>query len=352
MKQPAESLFPLGDVQSVRSLMDRWEIPIIVSITPDAAFPEAIENAMIVGDCMEVMHRVPEASLDLIYVDPPFCTGKSRKGESLPLGPGGRIRGEANGRTYIFTDAWEGGLAHYLEWLQPRLEEMARLLKPTGALMVHLDGNASHYVKVMLDQMLGQDRFINEIIWHYKSGGHPRKRLARKYDSILWYSRGKSYTYHPEAAALPRNRCRLCGEEQERCNHMKRQEDENGRPVIFIKSAGKVYQYYEDDPAPPCDVWLDIGHLHQRDPERTGYPTQKPLKLMKRLVALASNPGDVVADFFAGSGTTLIAAALLNRKWVGCDARADALDVAASRFAHHALRFNSLKGDERKAERR
>lgn len=313
----------------------------IVSKSTDSRFPDSLENTLVAGDCFDLMAGLPDACLDLIYVDPPFGTGKTRKGDLLTVGPGGRIRDKDPDKdpekTYIFSDRWTGGISEYLQWLEPRLEEMARILKPTGSLMVHLDGHASHYVKVMLDEILGADRFVNEIIWHYKSGGHPKKRLARKYDSIMWYAKGKKYTYHPEAAALPRNQCRLCGEVQQRCNHMKRQYDENGRPMITIKSAGKVYTYYEDAPAPPCDVWLDIGHLHQRDPERTGYPTQKPLKLLKRIVGMASNPGDVVADFFAGTGTTLVAAAQIDRKWLGCEARLEAFEVAASRFDELSL---------------
>jgi DNA modification methylase len=284
-------------------------------------------NRIIHHDCLGLMGDLDDACIDLIYIDPPFGTGKQRRGEELPLGEGGRIRGEA-GKTFHYEDAQTG----YFDWLKPRLEEMARLLKPTGSMLVHLDWHASHYVKVMLDRILGADHFVNEIIWHYQSGGHARRRLARKFDSILWYAKGKEYTYNPEAASLPRNRCRLCGKEHARKNHMKRELDEEGRPVISIKSAGKVYRYLEDAPAPPCDVWLDIAHLHQRDPERTGYPTQKPLKLLERLVGLCSNPGDMVADFFAGTGTALIAAEKLGRNWLGCDASEEAVRVAKERM--------------------
>lgn len=284
-------------------------------------------NCIIQCDCRDLMAGLGDASLDLIYIDPPFGTGKRRRGEELPLGAGGRLRGEG-GKAFHYDDARNG----YFEWLRPRLEEMVRVLKSTGSLLVHLDWHASHYVKVMLDGILGPERFVNEIIWHYQSGGHTRRRLARKFDSILWYARGKEYTYNPESASLPRNRCRLCESEVARKNHMKRELDEEGRPVISIKSAGKVYRYHADAPAPPCDVWLDIAHLHQRDPERTGYPTQKPLKLLERLVGLCSNPGDVVADFFAGTGTTLIAAERLGRKWLGCDESEEAVRVAKERM--------------------
>jgi len=295
-------------------------------------FPKKFESRIIHSDCLDAVGRLPEACLDLIYIDPPFCTGKRRKGENLSLGSGGRIRSKKVGEQYNYRDVWEGRLEGYLEWLKPRLESMAILLKPTGSLVVHLDGNASHYVKVLLDEIMGRTNFVNEIIWHYKSGGRTQRRLARKFDSIFWYARGKGYACNLDEAALPRNVCRLCGSEPKRKNHMKRGIDETGRPVAEIKSAGKVYRYYEDDKAPPCDVWLDIAHLHQRDPERTGYPTQKPLKLMERIIGLCSKPGDSVADFFCGSGATLEAADRMSRKWVGCDAEKEAINVVLRRF--------------------
>ena len=173
--------------------------------------PEPFENTLFPGDCLEVIKRLPGGSLDLIYIDPPFGTGKAHIGEGLPVGPGGRIRDGREAAKYRIDDAWEGRLEGYLGWLEPRLSEMVRLLKPDGSLLVHLDWHASHYVKVMLDGLMGRDRFINEIIWHYRSGGHSRRRLSRKHDVIFWYAKGDRYTYHAEAAALPRNRCRLCG---------------------------------------------------------------------------------------------------------------------------------------------
>ncbi|MBU0754016.1 MAG: site-specific DNA-methyltransferase [Planctomycetes bacterium] len=300
-------------------------------------FPDKYKDTMVRGDCLEVMGGLPDACLDLIYIDPPFNTGKARKGENLPIGPGGRVRLGDPKKTYEFNDAWEGHLEGYLDWLQPRLEEARRLLKSTGALLVHLDGHASHYVKVLLDRIMGPRRFLNEIIWHYRTGGSSRRCMARKFDSIFWYGRGKTHTYNPEEVSRPGNRCALCGKVRDKRNHMKRTRDEDGRPMLLIKSAGKVYKYYEDAPVPLSDVWLDIQPLHQRDPERTGYPAQKPLKLMERLVMLCSNPGEVVADFFAGTGTTLIAAARLNRHWFGCDAREEALEVANLRLKKHHL---------------
>jgi site-specific DNA-methyltransferase (adenine-specific)/adenine-specific DNA-methyltransferase len=242
--------------------------------------------------------------------------------------------GTGRERDFSWDDRCGSDPEEFLDWLRPRLAGIVRILKPAGSLLVHLDWRLSHYVKVELDRIAGRRRFVNEIVWHYASGGgRSAKRLARKHDVILWYAMGEGYAYNPEAASLPRSLCRLCGGQAARRNHMKKEKDPDGRSVRTIRSGGRVYRYYDDDPAPPCDVWLDISHLQQRDPERTGYPTQKPLALLERLVLLFSRPGDLVADFFMGTGTTLVAAATHGRKWLGCDVSAEALALACERLA-------------------
>ncbi len=315
-------------------------------------FPKQPMNRLILGDCLDVMQQLRDSCLDLVYIDPPFGTGRELTGENLPLAPGGRLRSPDSKEKEVFRlmDVWEDGIEGYIGWLEPRLREMARLLKPTGSLLVHLDWHASHYVKVLLDGIMGKNRFINEIIWHYKTGGHPKKRLARKHDSIFWYAKGKRYTCNLEAASIPRNRCALCKGVKKKINHMKREKDEAGNSIISIRSAGKTYKYHEDAPAPPSDVWLDISHLHQRDPERTGYPAQKPLKLMKRLVRLCSNPGDMVADFFVGTGTFIVAASGLDRAWLGCDQNADALGIASKRLDLCSIPLQARHFDENREQ--
>jgi len=291
-------------------------------------------DVLIRGDNLDVIDALPDGIVDLCYIDPPFLTGKKRKGAKLGLGQGGRRRGAGPEHGMSWDDCRGKSPEEYMEWLRPRLAGIVRLLKPAASLLVHLDFRMSHYVKVELDRIAGRERFVNEIVWHYASGGaRSARRLARKHDVILWYAMGAGYAYHPEAAALPRGSCRLCGQEAPEKNHLKRERDADGRTLRSIRSGGRVYVYYDDAPAPPCDVWLDISHLQQRDPERTGYPTQKPLALLERLVLICSDPGDLVADFFMGSGTALVAAAANGRHWLGCDVSDEALAVARERLA-------------------
>lgn len=298
-----------------------------------------INNRLYLGDNLRIIDSLPSGCIDLCYVDPPFGSGRKRTGSQLGMGPGGRTLGNDAARkkaprNFSFEDGLAGGIGGYVAWLRPRLEGMYRLLKPSGSLLVHVDWHVSHYVKVLLDEIAGPGCFVNEIVWHYSSGGgYTKRRLARKHDVVLWYAAGRDYVCNLSAAALPRDRCRLCGQATPNRNHMRRKVDENGRSMRTIKSGGREYRYYDDDLAPPSDVILDISHIQQRDPQRTGYPTQKPVALLERLVRLCSDPGALVADFFMGTGTALVAAARTERRWLGCDISPEAVRQAAERLA-------------------
>lgn len=290
---------------------------------------EGSPSRLVLGDCLELMRQLPSASLDLIYVDPPFATGRQRDG-------GARAAGDLS-----YSDVWEGGLDSYLPWLNMRLVEMHRLLKRSGSLFLHLDWRAVHHAKVILDGLFGERNFRNELIWHYGSGGRAKRFFHRKHDVILWYSRTDSWRFFPDAISLPRNRCPGCGAERDQWNHLKRHTDPDGRVYRTIRSAGKVYRYYDDEPTVPADVWLDVSHLQQKDPERLGYPTQKPEALLRRIVAATTQPGDVVADFFCGSGTTLAVAQDLDRRFIGCDASPAAVALTRKRLASSPALFAS-----------
>ncbi len=273
------------------------------------------------GDCLVLMEHLPSASVDLIYVDPPFATGRQQDGTARAVG------------TLSYSDVWEGGLDSYLPWLRVRLAQMHRLLKRTGSLFLHLDWRAVHHAKVICDELFGESNFRNEIIWHYGSGGRAKRFFHRKHDVILWYSRTGSWRFFPDAVSVPRNRCPGCGVERDQWNHLKRHTDTDGRVYRTIRSAGKIYRYYDDAPTVPADVWMDVSHLQQKDPERLGYPTQKPEALLRRIIAATTEPGDRVADFFCGSGTTLAVAQELGRRFLGCDASPAAVALTAERLA-------------------
>jgi DNA modification methylase len=210
---------------------------------------------------------------------------------------------------------------------------MKRLLKPTGSICVHLDWHASHYVKVEMDKIFGYDNFKNEIVWHYESGGRATHFFSRKHDIILWYGRGSEPGFYAEQIGVPKSRCPSCDQVLESWNHLKKHIDENGRVYRTIKSAGKIYKYYDDEPVTPPDVWVDVSHIQQKDPERIGYPTQKPESLLVRVINSLTKKGNVIADFFCGGGTSPAVAQRLNRRWVACDQSRIAVAITADRVA-------------------
>lgn len=260
------------------------------------------QGQVVCADNLDFMARLPDGAVDLIYADPPFATGKAKsQGRSSPR----------------FEDAWPGGRAGFLAFLQPRLEQMHRLLARTGTLYVHLDWHAVHYVKVMLDELFGETNFLNEIIWSYRTGGRSQRWFARKHDTILVYAKsGGDHTFHVLRDGVFRT------------DGMKY--DERGQPYKQTRS-GRLY-FHPDGPA-LTDVW-EIPFLSTVGLERTGYPTQKPETLLARVIRASSNPGDLVADFFCGSGTTPAVAQRLDRRWLACDVSAEAVQLARQRLAH------------------
>lgn len=247
------------------------------------------------------MAGLPTASIDLIYADPPFFTGKAHSHRD------GRHR---------FEDQWHGGLTSFLDYLRPRLREMQRLLTASGTIYVHLDWHAAHYVKVLLDEVFGYDHFLNEIIWSYRTGGRSQRWFARKHDTLLAYARKRgNHKFHVIRAGSYRT---------DGLNY-----DQNGRPY---KSTLSGRLYFDPDGPAMTDVW-ELPFLSTVARERTGYPTQKPESLLERVIQASSDPGDLVADFFCGSGTTLAAAQRLGRRWLGCDISPEAVRLASARLS-------------------
>lgn len=278
-------------------------------------------NRLFWGDNLHVMRQLPSESIDLIYIDPPFFSGRQY---NVIFGDQNELRS--------FSDIWEGGMPGYLIWLNARLYEMKRLLKKTGSLYVHCDWHASHYIKVELDKIFGHGSFRNEIAWHYQSGGRSENFYPRKHDIIFWYSRSNKYYFEGDAVGVSRNVCQSCGSVLEKWNNLKRNVDENGRVYRTIKSAGKIYKYYDDEPTLPPDVWTGINHLQQKDPERIGYPTQKPERLLERIIQGSCPKDGTVADFFCGGGTTAAVAQRIGRRWLACDQSRVAVAITADRL--------------------
>ncbi len=249
----------------------------------------------------------------LIYLDPPFGTGDTF---SMRVGAGKNIS------VPVYEDKLDEEA--YLAMMRAVLGECKRLLSADGSLYLHVDYRKSAQMRILLDEIFGAENFVNEIIWAYKSGGRSTKHFSYKHDNILLYKKSAKHYFNIKAAGVPRG--------PERRNHMKRSIDENGRICYSIRSAGKTYTYYEDGHVYPSDVWDDIEHLHQRDPERTGYSTQKPEALLKRIIEVSSEKGDLVVDLFSGSATTAAAAAKTEREWIAADASALALSTLRRRL--------------------
>ena len=188
-------------------------------------------------------------------------------------------------------------------------------------------------LRLIMDEVFGEANFLNEIIWSYQSGGRARRFFSRKHDVILFYRKTKKYYFNLEAVPISRT--------DTRHNHMKRHVDADGRVYRSIRSGGKIYTYYDDEPAYPGDVWDDVSHLQQKDPQRTGYDTQKPIRLLERIILSCSKPSDLVMDLFAGSGTTLEAAYLSGRRFVGVDVSPYALQVSRRRLIGANVRYSA-----------
>src|SRR5262249_54069163 len=202
---------------------------------------------------------------------------------------------------------------------EPYLEHSRRVLTPTGSLFVHLDYRAVHYVKVALDRLFGRDQFVNEIVWCYAVGGKGRRGFGRKHDTILWDARRVDWAFYPDAVRVPRrggSHMRVVDGVQEKTDR------KTGRIYRYPVAAGKV----------PEDWWIDIETLNHSDRTRTGWPSQKPERLLERVLNAATRAGDRVADWFAGSGTTAAVAQRLGRGFATADREAAAVAIATARL--------------------
>ena len=303
-------------------------------------------NQIHYGDNLQLLQRLEGNSVDLIYLDPPFNTGDTFSAKS----------GHGSVRAYedIFfwdDDDWDAlyeladdqplhglltalvntlrdrskedaKLAAFLVFITRRLVELRRVLKPSGSIYLHVDPRTSHYVKLIMDQIFGSQNFVNEIVWCYDTAGRSRSYFNKKHDVILMYGKTSNRLF---------NECRV-----PRKNLTDDWEswypliDSDGRRYQID---GKGYKYYADAGRLANDWWDDLRAIHAtRDPERTGYPTQKPMALLERIIKASSNEDDIVLDPFMGSGTTLHAAASLGRQFVGFDQSMVAFSFCAERL--------------------
>jgi len=302
--------------------------------------PKTSANQLILGDNLEVLRTLPSESIDLIYIDPPFFSGRNYN----------VIWGDTN-EVRTFYDIWEGGIDSYLIWLNARLWEMRRVLKKTGSIYVHCDWHASHYIKTEMDKIFGYENFRNEIVWYYKRWTAASKNYQRMHDAILWYSKTGDYKFNKQFQPHAKSTLEVHGK-RKRINE--------------ILPDGTMRTRYVDEEMEGVsmhDVW-EVKFIVAHSPERMGYPTQKPIELLQRIIESASDSDDVVADFFCGGGSFLEVAmgarvkripgqvspeyfydGKLARRFIGCDSSRVAISVTSDRLVKAGEEISGVKSN-------
>jgi site-specific DNA-methyltransferase (adenine-specific) len=273
---------------------------------------EKMLNNIIHGDCLIELDNIEKESVDLIYLDPPFFTEKKHK-----------LKNKDRTKEFSFDDIWGSDL-EYASFLKARILKMRETLKNTGSIFVHCDKSGEHIVRGILDQVFGAANFQAEIIWSYKRWSNSKKGLLPNHQNIYFYSKSQSFKFNTiyKDYSETTNIDQIL-QDRARDSHNKSvyKKDENGSIVLGKEKKG----------VPLSDVW-DIPYLNPKAKERVGYPTQKPILLLEQIVNLVTDPNDIVLDPFCGSGTTCVAAKLLNRDFIGIDISEDAVNLSKSRI--------------------
>ena len=280
------------------------------------------------GDCLDVVRGLTAETVDLVYVDPPFFTQKTHS-----------LVTRDRATTFQFSDEWKSR-TEYVEFLRVRLKEFRRVLKATGSLFFQCDTNASHHIRCLLDEVFGETMFRSEIIWHYRRWSNSQRNPLPSHQTLFFYSKTDDYQYHQlfDDYSPSTNVDQIL---------QRRQRDEHGKSVYARDESGNVVRDGHKKGVPIADVW-DIPLLNPKAKERVGYPTQKPILLLERIIALVTLPGDLVLDPFSGSGTTLVAAELLGRNSIGIDVSVEAVELARQRLVQPVRTSSELlrKGRE------
>lgn len=267
-------------------------------------------NTIYCGDCKEILSQFPENCVDLIYIDPPFFTSKNYE---VVFGNGYELRGFQDAHWYDESGKRREDIFVYLDWLKEKIEACVRVLKDPGSLYLHCDWHANAYIRVYILDRISALSFQNEVIWAYTVGGRSRRRFARKHDTVLFYTKGQDYFFDPKAATAPRKTgTHSYGGKIGIDEHGRRYQDKRTK-------GGKYYRYFLDEGRIGESVWTDIESIQSQSKVRKGFPTQKPPALLKRIVEASSQKADLVLDPMCGCGTTIEAAQILKRQWIGID---------------------------------
>ncbi len=274
-------------------------------------------NTVYFGDNLAVLKSIPDSSVQLIYIDPPFNTGREQQRSTVTTkrnDQGDRVgfKGKRYETVKSTILSYDDQFANYWEFLEPRLEEAFRILNQTGTLYLHLDYREAHYAKVLLDALFGVDCFLNEIIWAYDYGGKSKSRWPSKHDTILVYVKDPA-GYYFDSEAVDRE------------------------PYM---APGLVTPEKVEKGKLPTDVWWHTI-VSPTGKEKTGYPTQKPIGILRRIIQASSKPGDTVLDFFAGSGTTGFVANELNRRFILVDQNPESIEIIKDRLPEGSFQLVS-----------
>ncbi len=276
-----------------------------------------LENIIYCGDNLIWLKQFPDKCIDLIYLDPPFFSNKYYE---VIFNDGEEIRS--------FEDRWQGGINHYVEWMKERVFELYRVLKDTGSIYLHCDWHASHYLKVMCDNIFGYNNFRNEIAWCYTGASSPGARqYSRKHDIILFYSKSSNWIFNADDIRIPYSESTI-------------KRAETTPTSIFHGKRTKRTLYEGKVP----EDWWKISAIVSTSNERLGYPTQKPESLLERIVKASSNKNDLILDPFCGCGTTIAVAQRLNRRWVGIDVSPSACKLMKNRVEKNGARGIEIVG--------
>lgn len=264
------------------------------------------------GDCLEVMKNLKDESIDMIYLDPPFFTQKKHS-----------LSSRDRKLHYSFNDTWDSHKA-YADFMELRLLEAKRLLKDSGSIFIHCDKSANHILRLVGESVFGEENFLSEIIWSFKRWSNSANNLTPNHQNILFFSKTSEYKF---------NKIYTGYSETTNVDQIlqKRSRDVHNKAIYARDSDGDIISSDEKKGVPLTDVW-EIPFLNPKAKERTGYPTQKPILLLEKIIEISTNIGDTILDPFCGSGTTLVAAKINGRKYIGIDISKEAIDLTEQRL--------------------
>lgn len=297
-------------------------------------------NLLLQGDCLAACAylKQQEIKIDLVYIDPPFASG-ANYAKKIYLRNGGKMGLEADtntiGEEVMYGDIWQK--EDYLNWLYERLLAIKTVMSETGSIYVHLDWHIGHYVKVLLDEVFGEENFVNEIIWKFTGGTDQTIGFQKKHNSIFLYRKTDPLTFNQQYEPFSKSTVQRFNKEDEKGKYKENKLSNGKITKTYMKEAGKL----------KSDVWIDnivdVNIIVSSHHESANYATQKPEALLQRIIKASSDAGMIVADFFSGAGTTAKAAQDLNRKFIACDIGTNAIQTTRDRLVKAKASFDILK---------